>query len=66
MSESAHWAPDTDADGETLGAALLNVGSGVGLADDAAGADPPLGEISHHSSPRTTRIPMTTMMRRRQ
>ena len=68
MSVSAHGAPDTEVEGDALvvGAALVSVGRGVGLADDEAGADDPPGEISHHRSPSTTRIPMMTMIRRRQ
>ncbi len=68
MSESAQGAPETDVEGEelALGAALVSVGSGVGLVDEEAGADDPPGEISHHTRPRTTRTPTMTMIRRRQ
>jgi hypothetical protein len=68
MSESAQGAPDTDVEGDALalGAALVSVGSGVGLADDDAGAADPPEVMSHQTSPRTTRIPMMTMIRRRQ
>ena len=55
MSVSEQAAPETDADGDAdadcvVGAALLSVGSGVGLAVAATGADEPPGEMSHHSS----------------
>jgi len=72
MSESRHGAPETEADGEAdgdpdgLGAAVVKVGSGAGLVLTATGAEEPPGEMSHHSSARTTRTPRITTIRRRQ
>jgi hypothetical protein len=51
-------------DGDGVGAAVVRVGSGLGLVP-AVGDEPP-GEISHHSRKSTTSTPSSTTIRRRQ